>query len=669
MATFPRGRTWLLVALAAAHAPALEARGGGKSAAAKLPAGCERLCDGRDAALSLDGKRLAFVRWTTEGSEVDYHGDPIPRPRLFVRDLAAKKDARVGSLEAVPVGWTQAGGVCLSTGIVVDAKTGKQVPGTARLPEKVGAMALAWSRDGTLLAFVPDWRGTPLPTPGVPQVLSLVRAEGGLSELGFGNLIYDAQPAWLAFSPDGSRLAYHAGFLGDGSLPFRRVAVVAVERGTQEFVSDMALNNRVPGMHDERRPMRAMPGSLGPSMGAAVWDAAGKQFVYVHGTGDGNADLHLCDAEGKQKSRLTKDGATKWGPALDPAGRRAAFLVAKVVEWPHGLEGRALRILDLVTQEAADFGLPGAAGMPGNAAWTPDGSKVVYEIHGGDAEGVYAQAVPPVKPAPEGAAPASVEVGADEEILRALAAGTPQRVRWACEEARKEWRESLLAPFRAALAKAVPLADTRAADDLLRLLGDVRARAALPEVRLALKAKDPGVVRSAVHTLFAWKEGDALPDLDLLRTKHTDAEVRVHAAGVMLALGDARGWPQVEQGAKDKEPDVRSAVCRRLAHVRDARSVVLLLALVSDDGFLYTTHGGDQVVGDQAVEALVRLTGRFFRRDLAAWKAWWKDEAKESLPESPDVASALSDFDGWMNEREEEHQRKMRERLGPLKPR
>jgi hypothetical protein len=50
----------------------------------------------------------------------------------------------------------------------------------------------------------------------------------------------------------------------------------------------------------------------------------------------------------------------------------------------------------------------------------------------------------------------------------------------------------------------------------------------------------------------------------------------------------------------------------------------------------------------------------FFRRDGAKWTSWWRNEAHATLPEQVDAAEAFKSYEAWMQEREEEHQRKMR---------
>ncbi len=50
---------------------------------------------------------------------------------------------------------------------------------------------------------------------------------------------------------------------------------------------------------------------------------------------------------------------------------------------------------------------------------------------------------------------------------------------------------------------------------------------------------------------------------------------------------------------------------------------------------------------------------------MKPWTAWWTTEAKRVVPPSPDTTEARAAYDAWMDEREEAHQKKMRESLPP----
>jgi hypothetical protein len=604
-----------------------------------LPPGCERWIEVGDVALSLDDKRLAFVRWETNPDDVDYRGNPIPRPRVFVRTLATKRDVPVPDARGVPVGWTATGGLSLSSGEIVDPGTGKRVPGTAVVPEGIPIVALAWTRDGKRLAFVANASATWPPDERVPKVPTLVEVGKPPRQLDFGNNVYARAAAALSWSPDGKHVAFDMAFFVNGQVPPRRVGVISVEGPGQKIVGEMPLGNGIPGF-------------------GTAWDGRGDRFAYVRGDGDGNADLYLADADGTKVWRQTTDGATKWSPAPDPSGRRVAFLTGRVVD--SGVEARRIRVLDVLTGDTSEFELPGSSEMPSSLAWTADGTRVFYELHGGDARGTFAQTIPAPKPAPPGATIRNVAVKPLDEFAGALRSGKPQRIETACENADSDWDDARLTVLREVFPAWIDADTYGPARAILSILGAHGAGVAVPEVRKALGSKHDLVVREAIGVLQSWRATETIPDLDAIRTKHRSAETRVRAAGAMVVLGDERGWPDLESAAKDPEPMVRSQLCYSLGDIGAARSVEILLPLVADDGFLYTTIGGDQCVGDHAVRALVRLTGKFFRRDSAKWTSWWKNEAHAKLPEQVDTAEAFKSYEAWMQEREEEHQRKMR---------
>jgi Tol biopolymer transport system component len=384
--------------------------------AVKLPAGCERLADGRNYALSHDGARLAFARWVPDPKDVDYHAEPIPKSTVWVRTIAAKKDAKVSGAVGVPVAWTTAGGLCLTSGVVVDPASGKPVAGTAVMPKGAKAEAIAWTRDGTRLVYAADWTADMTPPVGVPQVVTEVDAKGTSRPLDFGDKVYPGEGGTFSWTKDGKRVAFNIPFFEMGQVPPRRTGYyeLSAEPAIVQ-VAEIAQDNGIPGMQDARRPMRPHLGTTGPVLGPCVWDDAGAHLVYVGGEAKGEADVWIYDTATQESARKTTDRATKWSPAIDAAGRRVAFLMGKVEDWsvlsprqmtlnPKNLRiaDAKLRVLDVVTGEAKDFVVPGEPAYPGNVTWSPDGARVLYEIHGGDAEGIYAQTVPAPAAVPGG---------------------------------------------------------------------------------------------------------------------------------------------------------------------------------------------------------------------------------------------------------------------------
>jgi hypothetical protein len=647
-----------------------------------LPPGCERLADGRDSALSHDGRRLAFARWGPSG-EVDYRGDDIPASKVYVRDLAAKKEARVPGVRGVPVAWTTAGGLALSSGVVVDPTTGKRIEATAALPAGVRADSIAWTRDGTRLAYVPVRDDKALLRDGHAALAHITEIDGSGKERAFefGEGLSPGEQSMLAWSADDKRLAFNAIFFRRGSVPPRLAGYLDLTAEPAEtIVDEIPMTNGIPGLHAARAPMLPHAGTTGPTIGDDVWDSKASLLAFVTGGGDGDADIWIYDVETEQRRRQTSDGATKWSPAVDDAGRRVAFLTGVVPSMP--MRGRLtlapelleianarLCVVDLLTGAIAAHAIPGGPAYPGRVRWAPDDARVIYEIHGGAAQGTYAQTVAPVGPAPAGMTrPRDVGISSEDEVLAGLRSPSAQRVEVAAERAASEWSPRLRDGLREALSRWADAEDYRPATAILRVLEGARALEALPEIRAALGSKAELTVLRAIDAVVSLDGRVALADLDALRAKGPTTRARSGAAVAMAALGDERGWPDVETAAKSKDADVRGAVARSLRTVRLAKSVDLLLTLVSDEARLYTTHGGDIVVGDHAVESLLVLTGTFHRLDAQAWSAWWQSEAKGVLPESPETAEARAAFDAWMDEREAAHQEKMRKALEPFVP-
>jgi hypothetical protein len=184
-----------------------------------LPAGCERLTDGRDHALSLDGKQLAFAKWTLDASKPDYHGEAIPKPTVFVRTLATKQETKVAGATGVPVGWTTQGWLCLSTGKVIDPATGKVPPGAAVMTAGADADALAWTADGARVVYAADWTANLTPPAGVPAGARRGGQPRHRPPFDFGDKVYPGEGGTLAWSADGKRLAFNLPSSGTATCP------------------------------------------------------------------------------------------------------------------------------------------------------------------------------------------------------------------------------------------------------------------------------------------------------------------------------------------------------------------------------------------------------------------------------------------------------------------
>jgi hypothetical protein len=278
--------------------------------------------------------------------------------------------------------------------------------------------------------------------------------------------------------------------------------------------------------------------------GRHVWNRDGTLLAFIDG-GSGNADLYLFDVRTEERLRQTSDGVTKWSPAIDPAGRRVAYLTGKVETFavlsPRQLtlNPKTLRILDanLCVLDVVDgalktYPIPGDPAYPGNLAWTPDGARVLYEIHGGNAPGTYAQTVPApaALPAGKAATPRSIVVTPESEAAAALRSGDVRRVETVCQKREVSLEGDVLAAVREVLPKWAVAEDDRAAYALLRWIQETGVREPLPEIRGALKSPRWTIARTAVRTLVLFGAKETLPELDAVRTGRTEPELKVAAA-------------------------------------------------------------------------------------------------------------------------------------------
>jgi hypothetical protein len=658
-----RGAGFLALAAASLSIGASPASAGGKPAPPKGPpplavVGCEKIAEGRWGILSPDGKRFAFQRWGFSKDRVDKSGELERIAQAWVRDLAAAKDAKQKewklTLEAIPCGWSRTGKLFLSSGSAVEWDKGTVVGPIAALPKQVDVEAAAWTADGRKIAYVPGsatqvfrgWNVTTVTrfdsttTKCAVQVLEV--GSDKPVDLPIAVNVMADQTNVLSWSPDGTRLHYDLVASVEGHGFSRRIGVYTVADGSVKQVAEMEETNGIPGLSLGWRFFDSWADVGTPRYGGNVWDAKGSRFVYVHGTGGGDADLYVASADGAEVSRVTDDGETKWSPAMDPAGRRAAFLVGDADS--DGKPKRArLRVLDLSTGDSKDFALGREDGNAGSLAWTADGAKVLYDVVGGMSPGCYAQTVPAARAGTPGTL-RHLEITEAERVRRALISGREARVEWGVETAKKRWDAAYVAPLRTALHDWAAKDGDAAAIAVLDLLVEHDAKEALPEVREATKAKSAWLASKAIGTLVAWKAIEAMGELDALRLNSASPVVRVRAAGAMAALGDPRGLPDVEKAAKATEPEVRGAVSWALEDVRDPKSVDLLIGLVEDKAMLDAWRPWIHSVGDAAEWGLARLTGRTFGRDKAAWTSWWADEAKRVLPPPVDPNPATDDL-------------------------
>ncbi|MFO0934840.1 MAG: hypothetical protein U1E39_19315 [Planctomycetota bacterium] len=663
------GRSRRLAVAAASVLAVLAARGaaagGGKPSpkpgAAQpvggLPSGCVRLVDGRHPTLSPDGTKLAFGRVTFDAKQVDATGAPVPIAELWVRDLVAKKEWRL-PIASSPDDWTADGVLLLRAGYGVDPVKGERVADVAAVPATVGFQRPAWTRDGRRVLVVPR------ATPEEPTAIALLDASGGAVPLVGTVGMRTDQAVVVAWSPDAKRVYVNALFAPEGREAVRRVGLVDVASGEMRVLAEMPEWIDIPGHYGtdsavvipgygygRYRPGQEPEGRVrrnewkrptGPRYGPDLWDAEGRRVTWIEGHGRMEADAYVADVGTGAVYRVTVDGETKWSPALDPTGRRLAFLTADMTAYDNLVTRRRLRVLELATGVARDLPVPGTDGVPGTLTWTPDGKQLVYELRGGSIGGIYAQTVPPAPDAAD-ARIATPELRPAERTVAWLASPDADRVAAAVARAEEAWDPAFVAPIRAALVRWMKF-DHEVVRMGLALLGSKGVKEAVPEFVLALGTGRGSTQRLAVQWLARLGAKQVVPDLDRLRAGST-FELRVAAAGAMVELGDPRGWDTLRAAAKEDAVAARLDVCAALWRIRDPVSVDLLVPWVADarrlDGW---RADGRDTLGAAAQLALRALTGEALGDDPAAWKAWWNDTAHRTLPAEPPPVPADARF-------------------------
>lgn len=642
----------LLAAVLVAGPLPVEGKGGEKEKPPepkelKFPPGCVRLVEGRRGALSPDGKRLAFTRETKTSLET------------FVKETKGKKEWKLPQASA-PVGWTDGGTLLLALGAGVEPVKGARVRTVAEVPAEKATWALAWTRDGARLAYVPATDGA---TTTAVQWLAVGSVAARLAST---DGIRTDQLAQLAWSPDGARLFVNALFQHGTEKPWRKIGVVDVAADTLKVVAEMPDWSDLPGLHARRRIYRdpraegkdptmqvtyARPD--GPRHGPDVWGATGTHFTWLAGHGWTEADAFVADAAGGETWRLTNDGEAKWSPALDPAGKRLAFLSADDGGNGGTYKNAIVRVVDLRAEALVDLpipqnsipqnsvppsstlqgGVPQERGVPGRLAWTAEGKEVVYEIVGGPYEGVYLQTVPPGKAAEANAPIRRVDIVATDRVRAWLASYDADRVHAGVHRAEDAWDPVYVGALRETLtAWALRDVDKGLTGCLIHVLEHHDAKESIPELRAALASPRTAVIYAAARALRQFKdpEAPALLKKALAAAKADDTKAAL-AAAIALA-GDDAGWEALADQLKHGEAPTRMKVCVELAKVRLARAVDVLIPLLKDTSVDPQARVEPKSVRDAALRALRELTSQNLGLDADAWAKWWESDAKKVLP-------------------------------------
>jgi Tol biopolymer transport system component len=299
-------------------------------------------------------------RWSPDGTKIAFSGsDGDPRlPRIgvispdgtglrWVTDAVNAADTEPawapGGTRIAFVRTQQCEPYCGSSNlfsVAADGSSEQQItaflPGPF-LPIPLGAPA--WSRDGSLLAFLRDPYGGDL---------------GVIGSDGSGLRTLAAQAfAPATWSPSGDRLAFMQGSLESG-LDARHLTVLGLDGHARHY----GLN----------RPTDFVRG--GP-----YWSNDGKTLVYASFLADIDLELFSARPDGSRLRRLTHDRLDEIEPAWSPKGRRIAFARVTFNEDRSQILAGSLYVMDASGRHVRR--LTGGFVDTG-PSWAPGGKRIVF---------------------------------------------------------------------------------------------------------------------------------------------------------------------------------------------------------------------------------------------------------------------------------------------------
>jgi Tol biopolymer transport system component len=263
---------------------------------------------------------------------------------------------------------------------VVQADGTKQ---TRLLVDPVGSLyAPWWSPDGTLIAY----QVSPGAVPDDPGDLYIARADGTNPRLVSAR---SDSPSW---SPDQRRLVFESDrdehdnadiYVGaiDGSgiqrLTTDRAAdfvpVWSPDGSAIAFDSDRSGQTQVYVMRTDGSDQHVVIDGPGRSF-VGDWSPDGTRIAFASDR-DGNFEVYVARADGSEVRQLTRNTASDYDPRWSPDGRRLAFVSFR--------DGDAeLYVVDAAGGEATSLTRNHTMDERAGAAWSPDGSQILFSAHG-----------------------------------------------------------------------------------------------------------------------------------------------------------------------------------------------------------------------------------------------------------------------------------------------
>ena len=307
-------------------------------------------------------------------------GQPARRPMTLEDMFRLKEIAEVQaspngrSVALVATGGDLESGRTTSQVLLMPASGGEAVE-PAEMPE--GANHLRWSPNGAQLAFFARAGGkTGIWTYDVAghralRVCDYDRSNSFLSRAG----------NWLAWSPDGTRLA----FAGTSQPPPPSADPVVIDRIQYKARTALSDNRRSHLFIVNAAGGVPEPLTSGPyDEHSLAWGGGGGEIVFLSNREPDpdarfNYDLFAVEVKTRTVRRITSTPGIEMDPKVSPDGKRIAFVATR----------RNLTTIDSVAEDAHVEVVSTAGGPPvrldpaldrncSAPAWTPDGAAVVY---------------------------------------------------------------------------------------------------------------------------------------------------------------------------------------------------------------------------------------------------------------------------------------------------
>jgi TolB protein len=202
--------------------------------------------------------------------------------------------------------------------------------GITKLTQTGDAWSPVWSPDGTRIAY-DDW------SDGDGEI-KVMDADGSNVVQLTDNTVEDASPAW---SPDGEWIAFAR---GDDEFPEADIFDIYKMRADGNEVSQLTVSeaqewtptwspdsSRIAFYSDDEIVVMNADGTgtatleINHPANNPDWAPTGERIFYAGDHEIGDSEIHMINADGSDKKRLTRRSGPDQSPSISPHGRRLAY--------------------------------------------------------------------------------------------------------------------------------------------------------------------------------------------------------------------------------------------------------------------------------------------------------------------------------------------------------